>query len=287
MNFIKYISIFLFSTGIIFVSCSPAKQEDNELKNKEKTQLSTEKQKIKSFWDTYRKAQKYRIERRWEDAARYYEKALAINKVHEDARFNLGNMHLELKQYKKAEECWLHIVDVNHHSARSYMQLGRLYLSFERTETFDIEKAKEAFLKTFEINKVITGPLMLLGHVALLKGEEKVAKDYFQSVVGSDIKSVEAYFLLGYIEWKNGYSAKAREMFNKAVTFSAPEKTVQGTLSEGDTKDGISYLRPLNESIFHEYFKDLFKIKNADLLTQLNEQYNRMDLQLNDIRKRI
>ncbi|MCK5368762.1 MAG: tetratricopeptide repeat protein [Cyclobacteriaceae bacterium] len=283
MNFIKYISLFFFIESIIFFSCSPAKQTEEDPKDKEQTQLSTEKQKIKSFWDTYRIAQKYRVEGKWEDAVLYYEKALEIDNDHEDARFNLGNMYLELKQYEKAEKCWIDIVEVNPNSARSHMQLGRLYLSFERTETFDIDKAKNEFLKTFEINKVVTGPLMLLGHVALLKGEENVAKDYFKSVVGSDIKNVEAYFLLGYIEWKNGYLSKAQEIFNKAVTLSAPEKAIQGTLSEGDTKDGISYLRSLNESLFHEYFKDLFEIENKE--AQMNERYNRMDLKLNNIRK--
>ncbi len=283
MNFIKYISLFFFIESIIFFSCSPAKQTEEDPKDKEQTQLSTEKQKIKSFWDTYRIAQKYRVEGKWEDAVLYYEKALEIDNDHEDARFNLGNMYLELKQYEKAEKCWIDIVEVNPNSARSHMQLGRLYLSFERTETFDIDKAKNEFLKTFEINKVVTGPLMLLGHVALLKGEENVAKDYFKSVVGSDIKNVEAYFLLGYIEWKNGHLAKAQEIFNKAVTLSAPEKAIQGTLSEGDTKDGISYLRSLNESLFHEYFKDLFEIENKE--AQMNERYNRMDLKLNNIRK--
>ena len=64
--------------------------------------MSDEKRKISSFWEAYRKAQKYRIEGQWEDAARYYEQSLIINNEHEDSRFNLGNMYLELKQYKKS-----------------------------------------------------------------------------------------------------------------------------------------------------------------------------------------
>ncbi|MCK5104234.1 MAG: hypothetical protein KAR17_15520, partial [Cyclobacteriaceae bacterium] len=68
MNFIKYISLFFFIESIIFFSCSPAKQTEEDPKDKEQTQLSTEKQKIKSFWETYRKAQKYRVEGKWEDA---------------------------------------------------------------------------------------------------------------------------------------------------------------------------------------------------------------------------
>ena len=165
------------------------------------------------------------------------------------------------------------------------MQLGRLYLSYERVETFDIEKASEEFLKTRELNKVITGPSMLLGHVALLKGEDNAAKDYLQSVIGSDIKNVEAYFLLGYLDWKAGNIDKAAQMFEKAVKYSTPEKSIDGTLSEGDTRDGISYLRPLNESLFHEYFKELFEIENEEY--QMSEHYQHLDLRLKEIKKGI
>ena len=285
MNFNRHSLLYFLLVCFVHISCSENKRPESDSQKKDTTKISFEKQKIKAFWDTYRIAQKYRVEGKWEDAVLYYEKALEIDNDHEDARFNLGNMYLELKQYEKAKKSWSDIVEANPNSARSHMQLGRLYLSFERTETFDIDKAKNEFLKTFEINKVVTGPLMLLGHVALLEGENNTAEDYFKSVVGSDNKSVEAHFLLGYLEWKKGYLDKALEMFAKAVKFSVPDKAVKGVLSEGDTKDGISYLRPLNESLFHEYFKDLFEIENKE--AQMNECYNRMDLKLNDIRKRI
>ena len=124
---------------------------------------------------------------------------------------------------------------------------------------------------------------MLLGHVALLKGEVNAAKDYFQSVIGSDIKNVEAYYLLGYLYWKSGNIEKASQMFEMAVKYSIPEQSIDGTLSEGDTKDGISYLRPLNESLFHEYFKKLFEIENEEY--EMNEHYQDMDLKLKEIKK--
>lgn len=285
MNFIKHIPILFFIISTIFGSCSPDKSPDDKSEKKEVAPppMSAEKQKIRSFWETYRKAQKYRIDGQWEDAARYYEQSLTINNDHEDSRFNLGNMYLEIGQYKKAEQCWLDIVETNPSSARSHMQLGRLYLSYERVETFDIDKAREEFLKTRELNKVITGPSMLLGHVALLKGEVNAAKDYFQSVIGSDIKNVEAYYLLGYLYWKSGNIEKASLMFEMAVKYSIPEQSIDGTLSEGDTKDGISYLRPLNESLFHEYFKKLFEIENEEY--EMNEHYQDMDLKLKEIKK--
>ena len=279
------IHIFILFFIVHFISCTSKKRINNERNTKDTTQISVEKQQIKAFWETYRTAQKYRVEGEWEEAARYYLKALEINPNHEDAWFNLGNMYLEINQNRKAEDCWQKIVEMNPKSARSHMQLGRLYLSFERTETFNIAKAKNEFLITSEINKVVTGPLILLGYVSLFEGNSEKAKYYFQSVIGTDIKSVEAHFLLGYLFWKDGNSDLALQMFEKAVLNSAPEKAVKGVLSEGDTKDGVSFLRPINESVFYTNYKDLFEIKNEELVVHLNKRYQQIDLKLKEIKK--
>lgn len=285
MKFNKFILLnFILFLGII-ISCSPKKSSETSTDKSDTSQVSIEKKKIKAFWDTYRIAQKYRVSGNWEEAALNYEKALELDINHEDARFNLGNMYLELKQYEKAKKCWLTIVEKNPKSTRTHMQLGRLYFSFERVETFDIDKAKNEFLISSAINKVVTGPLMLLGHVALVEGDHKAALDYFQAVAGSDTKNVEAHFLSGYIYWKNGNSGKSRQILEEAIGYSAPEKAVKGVLSEGDTKDGVSYLRPINESIFHDYFKDLYQLQNKDI--QLNKIYQGLDRKISFIKKEI
>ncbi len=285
MKFNKFILLyFILFSGIIF-SCSPKKSSETGADKTDTIQVSVKNKKIKAFWDTYRQAQKYRVSGQWEEAALNYEKALEMNNKHEDARFNLGNMYLELKQYKSAEKCWLMIVEKNPKSTRTHMQLGRLYFSFERVETFDINKAKNEFLISSEINKVVTGPLMLLGHVALVEGKNKTASAYFQAVAGSDTKNVEAHFLLGYLYWKNGNSAKAGQMLEKAMEYSAPEKAVKGVLSEGDTKDGVSFLRPINESVFHEYFKNLYALQSKDV--QLQKIYQGLDQKIYFIKKQI
>jgi tetratricopeptide (TPR) repeat protein len=285
MKFNNALLIFFILSLVFFYTCTQKKSTESIAEKSDTSQVSMKKEKIKAFWDTYRKAQKYRIEGQWEEAARNYEKALEMDSSHEDARFNLGNMYLELKQNKKAEECWLTIIENNPNSARTHMQLGRLYFSFERDETFDIDKAKNEFLITSEINKVVTGPLMLLGHVALLEGENKTALSYLQAVIGSDTKNVEAHFLLGYIHWKNGNSGKAEQMLEKAIENSVPEKAVKGVLSEGDTKDGISYLRPINVSIFYDYFKDLYAFQSQDI--HLKKSYQGIDQKINLIKKDI
>ena len=287
MKIFKPALLFIFIACGVFFACAPNKAPESITENVGDTQPSNEKQRIKAFWDAYRKAQKYRVEGKWEEAAKYYEKALKLDNRHEDARFNLGNMYLELEQYKKAEACWLDIVKANPNSARAHMQLGRLYLSYERPETFDIDKAKDEFTKTFKINKVITGPSMLLGHVALIKGDNETAMEYFRSVAGSHHKNVEAYFLQGYIYWKAGERDKAGQMFEKAVNNAVPEKAIKNVLSEGDTKGGKSHLRPVNDSLFKEFFKGLDTVKSENYQSEMDERYHRMDGKLNEIRAKI
>ncbi len=283
MNIIRYVLFCIFiATG--FVGCSPNKTTENTPGDGDDMQLSDEKQQIKAFWEAYRKAQKFRVEGNWEEAAKYYEKSLKLDNNHEDARFNLGNMYLEMEQYEKAEACWLKIVETNPTSARAHMQLGRLYLSYDIPGTFDIAKAKEEFTETFKINKVITAPSMLLGHVALLQGDNDAAGEYFRSVMGSDIKNVEAYFLLGYVYWKNGETDKAREMFGKAVRNTVPEKAIKDVLSEGDTKGGKSHRRPFDKSLFTEYFNGLDTVETDDISVEMNERYRRLNAKLDEIR---
>lgn len=285
MKFNNYISLYVIFFFVMISSCTPKKSIESDQDKGDTSQVSDEKQKIKAFWDTYRLAQKNRISGQWEEAVRNYEKALEMDNNHEDARFNLGNMYLELNQNKKAEECWLMIIEKNPKSTRTHMQLGRLYFAIERAETFDIDKAKNEFLISSEINKVVTGPLMLLGHVTLLEGDNKAALDYFQAVTGSDTKNVEGHFLLGYIQWKNGNSVKASQILEKAISYSIPEKAIKGVLSEGDTKDGISLMRPINESIFHEYFKNLYELQNKDI--NLEEIYQGLEQKISSIKKGI
>ncbi len=144
-----------------------------------------------------------------------------------------------------------------------------------------------AFLKTSSINKVVTGPSMFLGHVALLEKEDGLAERYFLSVIGSDTKSIEAHFLLGYLSWKNNDFPKMKEYFSLAISYSKPEKATKGVLSEGDTRDGQSYLRPINVSLFHEYFNDLNMSKTKDISKIAETKYAEVDKKILNITHRL
>ncbi len=251
------------------------------------TVRAKDKESVKIFWDAYREAQKMRTEGKWEEAIAEYTKAIDVDSLHEDSWFNMGNMYLELHRYKDAERCWKKVVSYNDNSAKAHMQLGRLYMSSDRPEIFDATLAEKEFLKSASINVVITGPQMQLGHLNLISGQFDKAKTYYSGVVGSDTRNIEAHFLLAYLEWKSGNAEKAKTYFEKAVANSTPEKAIKDIPSEGDTHDGITYIRPINLSFFLSYFNDLYLLDKTNLQLPMMERFQKLDIQLASIRKQI
>lgn len=248
---------------------------------------AVDKEEVKAFWEAYREAQKMRTDGKWEAAISAYRKAIKVDSLHQDSWFNMGNMYLELHQYYEAERCWKKVVFFNDNSAKAHMQLGRLYMSFDRPEMFNAAMAKREFLKSASINVVITGPQMQLGHLNLILGEKEEAETYYQGVIGSDTRNIEAHFLLAYLEWKSGNAEKAKIYFEKAVANSTPEKAIKDIPSEGDTREGVTYIRPINLSFFLNYFNDLYLVDKKNTGKEMHERCRQLDVQLESIRRQV
>jgi tetratricopeptide (TPR) repeat protein len=267
-------------------SCkSPDNSESGDQKTGEAELVA--KTKVKTFWEHYRTAQNYRTSGDWQNASEFYIKALETDPHHEDAWFNLGNMYLEMGQAQEAISCWDKILEENTQSARAHMQLGRLYISFDRPETFNLSKAEYEFKSASNINRVITAPNLYLGHVSLINGNLQEAKKHYESNIGTDVKNVEAYFLLGYLAWKNKDFEKAHEYFNAARMAQTQVKKIGDGLSEGDTKDGVSYVRPINQSIFFKAFMGLKDLPDENVSVAMTDRYVLLDEMLEVIRTRV
>ena len=129
----QFISIMLLLA--LFVSCGKNSMNEEQGSSADSTMIRPmDKEDVKAFWEAYREAQKMRTEGHWEKAIIGYKKAVDIDSLHQDSWFNMGNMYLELHQYKEAERCWEKVVFFNDNSAKAHMQLGRLYMSFDRPE---------------------------------------------------------------------------------------------------------------------------------------------------------
>lgn len=264
---------------IAFLFIAYLKDEPAEEKvNSESSLVGTEeRENIKQFWSHYRKATALRIDGKWSAAIEEYENALAFNGRHEDALYYLGNMYWEVRKYNRAGETWIKLKDVNPNSARVHFQLGNLYLNTQLPELFNIQKAESEFLRTLEINKEETGPLLALGQISLIKGDHDAAREYFSDVIGSNFKSVEAHFLKGYVAWKRGDRKDALNLFTESVALSAPKKDETEVIGEGDTKSGKSFERKNDQDLFYAHILELADIKNKDLGNEMDNKYQKVD----------
>ena len=216
---------------------------------------------IREFWSRYREATTARVEGRLDAARDAYRQALALDPRHEDVLYYLGNMELELGNYAAADSAWQQLVKVNPGSARTHSRLGDLYACPDPGAPWDLARAEHEFARAAALNREETGPLLRLGEVALLGGHWADALRYFDAVIGSHSRSVEAHFLKGYVAWKQGKTELAQTQYRAAEALAASQP-VQHAPAEGDTKHGTAPLvsRPTRCRLFSdqlEPFADL------------------------------
>ena len=215
------------------------------------------KKKIRDFWAHYRQATKLRIAGSWQEAANEYSAALVLNAGHEDARYYLANMYLELNEWAGAEGNWYKLLDIDPSSSRANYQLGKLYLNPQAVGYFDLDKAAVKFQTTSDINQDFLQPILHLAQIAIIRGNYSAGREQLRIVLGSDYKNIEAWFLMGFIDYKEGQMQDARTNFNKAREFSVQKNQPSEVSGEGDTKTGRSLERAINQSIFTAYLEQL------------------------------
>ncbi len=193
---------------------------------------------IAKFWSLYRDATAARIEGRFRDAQASYRNALALNPRHEDVRYYLGNVELELGNFRAAEVEWRQLVGINPASARGHSRLGDLYACPDTGAPWDLARAQAEYSRAAALNREETGPLVRLGEVALLRGDLKTASQQFDAVTVTHPRSVEAHYLRGYVAWKDGDKAAAAALYQQAKALASAPQPVSQAPSEGDTKHG-------------------------------------------------
>lgn len=202
---------------------------------------SADRARVLAFWEAYREATAHRLGGRFEEAARAYARALALNAAHEDALYYSGHVQLVLGDFGAALDAWRRLATVNPASARAHLQLGTLYLCFEDGAPTNFALAAQAFRRAHEINKEETGAVLRLGEIALVRNDWGAAARHFENVRQTNPNSVPAHFYLGYLAWNEGRAGEAQELFARAVEL-AQHEPVPAAPSEGDTKHGLDPL---------------------------------------------
>jgi Tfp pilus assembly protein PilF len=203
--------------------------------------MGASRERIQNFWALYREATVQRTAGQTQAAAETYARALALNPDHEDVLYYFGSMRFALGDFAAAEGAWRHLIARNPSSARAQSQLGSLYLCLDADAPLQLDSAEAHLRRAHELNGEETGPLLHLGEASLVRGHLVTAGRYFSEVLGSHAKSAEAHFYAGYIAWKSGDTAGAREAFRLAA--STDPLTATAVLGEGDTKSGSTPMR--------------------------------------------
>lgn len=237
-----------------------------------------ERNKIQQFWEFYRQATKARIAGRAQEAITAYRRAYELNDEHENTLYFLGGLVFEAGRYQEAEQLWKRLLQINPKSTRAHLQLGSLYLYSKDRAFNDVDSAKAEFQKAVRLNKEETGPLLSLGQIALIQGKLSEAGSYFESVIGSNYRSVEAYFLKGFIAWKQKDFQKALDSFSMAVKYARPDKPVKGVLGEGDTKPGETFQKSNLQTFFQIHLQNLAGMDESELLHHMEVRYQELDV---------
>jgi tetratricopeptide (TPR) repeat protein len=271
------VSVFIIiSVWKILSKPSDQKAEDSSVFSNAK------KSEIQQFWKIYRIATDLRQRGMWQEAVDAYQEALKINSTHKDALYYLGNVLFELEKYDQAVFSWKKLIEINPLSTRAHIQLGTVYSCGMPGAPFDLDIAEREFKSALEINKEQTGPIIKLGEVYVLKGQKRMAENCFRTVLKSHSGNVEAYYLIGYLNWKDGEKKEAQNALQKALTLS---KTIQAgdmTAAEGDTRNNNS--GPLfsesvkRKSIFTQYWMALNEVKDNEISgRQMKKAYQELN----------
>jgi tetratricopeptide (TPR) repeat protein len=192
-----------------------------------------ERSAIVDFWKTYRAATRARIDGEMGRARELYQQALAYDALHEDSWYYLGHVRLELGDAAGARAALERLVEINPHSVRGLVTLGDVYQCAE----WDTAAAARAYRRAMQTNREETGPQMRLARLAILQEDWDTAEQLLAAVTSSNLKSIDGFYLRGYLAWRIGDRTRSAAYLGEAVGLTRTGRPTE-PLGEGDTRTG-------------------------------------------------
>lgn len=197
---------------------------------------SDDKQRQLAFWKAQRAAMDA-MKVRGDNAAAIplFREAIALNPQHEDARYYLGLCLAGQGDTAGALAALAELQQLNPQSHRAWQQWG-VIRALAASSDADLAAAETALLRAHSLNPEETGALLVLGEVALLRGDLKLAEERLRAVTRTNHRSVGGHFLLGYLAWRRGDASAARALLEETRQALGPDWQPKGATSEGDVR---------------------------------------------------
>jgi tetratricopeptide (TPR) repeat protein len=196
----------------------------------------TDKDRLRAFWSKQRAAMRtMKVDQDPETAIGLFREALALNPVHEDSLYYLGNCLATTGDVEGALAQLGELMRLNPMSHRAHKRWGTLR-AVTAGGVEDMDAAVAALERAYDINKEETGVLLALGEVDTMRGDFDGAREILELMVRTNPQADEAFFILGYLAWKRNEESRAREMLQQAHDARQEEWKPEGAVAEGEVK---------------------------------------------------
>jgi Flp pilus assembly protein TadD len=187
------------------------------------------------FWLLQRSAvQALKVDQDLSAATVLFRQALEIDPAHEDSIYYLGNCLAGQGDLDGALSSFAELMHLNPNSHRAFKRWGTLRaMTAESSEA--MARAEDALTRAVSINPEATGARMILAETSIVRGDLETARRNLQWIQSTNPTAGDALFLLGYVSWKQGNFADARELLRRATEVGETWRP-EGAAAEGDVK---------------------------------------------------
>ncbi len=215
-----------------------AKKVSSTIRNEQSpvTSAAVDKQRTLDFWTKQRAAMNaMKVEKDNQKAIPLFREALALDPAHEDSIYYLATCLASQGDTDGALAQLAELKRLNSQSQRGFAQWGTLRALSAKSPA-DLQAAEESLARAHAINPEETGALLVLGEVALLRGDSKLADERLAAACRTNPKAVGGFFLRGYLAWKRGDDAGAKKFLEENRAALGKDWQPKGATSEGDVK---------------------------------------------------
>jgi len=130
----------------------------------------------------------------YEEAMRFYRKALELEPIHEKALYSLARRYQEAGDLKAAMILYSRLVHFHPRSTLGYLNMGLIYNALG-----DADRARYFYEKVISIDPTNADAYFNLGYLYEAAGELREALNEYEKAVENDPRNAEAYYNMGNV----------------------------------------------------------------------------------------